>query len=158
MILFTLFVFFKVPETKNKTFEEIAHQFAPGPDLEVEEMIDDEDGVFDDALPNDMGEQEDHRLVSFYLKGQEPGGEPGGEQGQEAGSPDTLPLTNGTPIAPQEAQPLANGPAQETTMNVPPGVPFIDASPASERTNPSPLPLNPSKESLQGIKTPDSNT
>ena len=139
MIFFVLFVFFKVPETKGKTFEEIAHQFAPGPDLEVEEMIDDEDGVFDDAddaLPNDLGEQEDHRLVSFYLKGQ---------TSQDSETPPG--------VVPPENIPLTNGAATQA-MPIPAGVPFIDASPASERTNPSPSPLNPSKESLLA-KTPE---
>lgn len=41
MILFTIFVYFKVPETKNKTFEEIASVFAPGTKIEVEEIVDD---------------------------------------------------------------------------------------------------------------------
>lgn len=44
MVIFTVFVYFKVPETKNKTFEEIASQFAPGDKIEVEEVVDD---VFD---------------------------------------------------------------------------------------------------------------
>ena len=43
MILFTIFVYFKVPETKNKTFEEIASMFQPGGDIEGEEVLDDED-------------------------------------------------------------------------------------------------------------------
>jgi SP family facilitated glucose transporter-like MFS transporter 1 len=50
MIFFTVFVFFKVPETKNKTFEEIASQFQPGTDIEVVEEIMDEDDVFDDQF------------------------------------------------------------------------------------------------------------
>ena len=41
MILFTVFVYFKVPETKNKTFEEIASVFQPGTKIEVEEIVDD---------------------------------------------------------------------------------------------------------------------
>ena len=36
MVVFTVFVFFKVPETKGLTFEEIAHQFSPGTNIEVE--------------------------------------------------------------------------------------------------------------------------
>lgn len=46
MIAFTIFVFFKVPETKNKTFEEIASQFQRGSDIEVEEVVDDDEDVF----------------------------------------------------------------------------------------------------------------
>ena len=65
MVGFTVFVYFLVPETKNKTFEEIAHQFSPGGDLEVEEMVEDDD-VFD-ALPNDDGDHEDHQLVTLNL-------------------------------------------------------------------------------------------
>ena len=45
MVFFTIFVFVKVPETKNKTFEEIASVFQPGGDIEVEEIVDD---VFED--------------------------------------------------------------------------------------------------------------
>jgi SP family facilitated glucose transporter-like MFS transporter 1 len=45
MVVFTVFVFFKVPETKGMTFEEIANQFQPGGDIEVEEVYD-EDDVF----------------------------------------------------------------------------------------------------------------
>ena len=47
MVGFTIFTYFKVPETKNKTFEEIAHQFSPGKDIEVEEV----DEVFEMDSP-----------------------------------------------------------------------------------------------------------
>ena len=43
MIIFTLFVWRKVPETKNRTFEEIASQFQPGGDIDVEEIVADDD-------------------------------------------------------------------------------------------------------------------
>jgi len=38
-----MFVYFLVPETKNKTFEEIASMWQPGDKIEVEELVDDED-------------------------------------------------------------------------------------------------------------------
>lgn len=41
MVVFTVFVFFKVPETKNLTFEEIAHKFSPGTNIEVEVVASD---------------------------------------------------------------------------------------------------------------------
>ena len=43
MIIFTFFVYRKVPETKNRTFEEIASQFQPGGDIDVEEIVADDD-------------------------------------------------------------------------------------------------------------------
>jgi len=46
MIIFTIFVYRKVPETKNRTFEEIASQFQPGGDIDVEEIVADADDVF----------------------------------------------------------------------------------------------------------------
>ena len=42
MVVFVIFVYFKVPETKGKTFEEIAHVYAPGKDIEVEELVEDD--------------------------------------------------------------------------------------------------------------------
>ncbi len=56
MVGFTLFVYFLVPETKNKTFEEIASTFQPGGTIEVEEICDD---VFDDKdmTPDDAAER-----------------------------------------------------------------------------------------------------
>ncbi|CAD5118890.1 DgyrCDS7564 [Dimorphilus gyrociliatus] len=63
MVLFLIFVYCLVPETRNKTFEEIAHQFAPGANIEVEEFPE----VFDeDPLP-EPDQSEDHRLVSFTV-------------------------------------------------------------------------------------------
>jgi len=44
MIFFTIFVVLKVPETKNKTFEEIAANFQRGGNTKVEDTVDD---VFD---------------------------------------------------------------------------------------------------------------
>ena len=41
MIGFTVFVYLLVPETKNKTFEEIASVWQPGDKIEVEEVVDD---------------------------------------------------------------------------------------------------------------------
>lgn len=47
MIGFTIFVYFLVPETKNKTFEEIASMWQPGTKIEVEELVDNPD--FEDS-------------------------------------------------------------------------------------------------------------
>ena len=120
MVLFTLFVFLKVPETKGKTFEEIAHQFSPGADLEVEEMV--EDDVFgEDALENYPGDHEDHKLVSFYLQGQEH-------------TPDEqrpiLPPNQNTDVGVDNYPTPSN---EHGSIPVPSGVPYIDASPGSER-------------------------
>jgi len=53
MIIFTFFVYRKVPETKNRTFEEIANQFQPGGDIDVEEiMTGDDDDVFATSSPS----------------------------------------------------------------------------------------------------------
>lgn len=58
MIGFTIFVYFFVPETKNKTFEEIASQFQPGGTIEVEEVIDEVFPVEMKQPLNDMEEQD----------------------------------------------------------------------------------------------------
>ena len=71
MIIFVIFIFFKVPETKGKTFEEIAHQFAPGGHVEVEEMVDDDvfgtEGDLGSDGPDD-GPDEDARLVTVNFR------------------------------------------------------------------------------------------
>jgi Sugar (and other) transporter len=75
LVGFVIFTYFFVPETKNKTFEEIAHQFSPGGHLEVEEMVADDENVFDEnapdgaAIANEDGEHEDHHLVTLNFGG-----------------------------------------------------------------------------------------
>ena len=58
MIGFLVFTYFKVPETKNKTFEEIAGQYAPGNAIEVEEVIEE---VSDDIPEGDESDDEDEK-------------------------------------------------------------------------------------------------
>ena len=75
LIGFLIFTYMFVPETKNKTFEEIANQFSPGEPLEVEEMIED-DEEYDEldeppAEQSDDDEQGDHALVTLNF---DPGG------------------------------------------------------------------------------------
>lgn len=72
---FVVFTYFFVPETKNKTFEEIAHQFSPGGHLEVEEMVDDVFAADADAIPNEEADQEDHQLVTLNFTNQPPSGQ-----------------------------------------------------------------------------------
>ena len=45
MLLFTVYVFVKMPETKDKTIEEIVHQYSPGGVLDVEEALDADDAM-----------------------------------------------------------------------------------------------------------------
>ena len=78
MIIFIIFTYFKVPETKGKTFEEIASQFAPGGEIEVEEVIEEEDEAIEeeeDPFPepeaNKEGEKPDHELVTLNLDGKD---------------------------------------------------------------------------------------
>jgi len=54
MIFFTVFVYRKVPETKNRTFEEIASQFQPGGDIDVEEIVADDDVFGTLSPPSDV--------------------------------------------------------------------------------------------------------
>ena len=65
MVVFVIAIFFLVPETKNRTFEEIAHQFSPGGQIEVEAVEDDD--VFADGptLPNEEGDAEENNLVTI---------------------------------------------------------------------------------------------
>jgi len=71
MVGFLIFTYLFVPETKNKTFEEIANQFSPGEPLEVEEMIDDDEEYdeLDDIEPafieQSDDEHGDHALVTL---------------------------------------------------------------------------------------------
>ena len=56
MIIFTIFVALNVPETRGKTFEQIANQFQPGGEIEVEFYVEDEN-VFErdpDATATDL--------------------------------------------------------------------------------------------------------
>jgi len=70
LIGFLVFTFFFVPETKNKTFEEIAAQFSPGGHLEVEEMVEDGEDVFDEAPPAEANDEDgDHDLVTLNFGG-----------------------------------------------------------------------------------------
>jgi len=55
MIGFTIFVYFLVPETKNKTFEEIASMWKPGDKIEVEELVDDPDYIGPEVSYNPQG-------------------------------------------------------------------------------------------------------
>ena len=64
---FTVLTYFYVPETKNKTFEEIAHQFSPGDQLEVEEMEE-----LDDIPPMDLSKEDlDNELVTLNFEKKE---------------------------------------------------------------------------------------
>jgi len=72
LIGFLIFTYLFVPETKNKTFEEIANQFSPGEPLEVEEMIDDDEEYYDEldeaepAFTDDIDDDHgDHALVTL---------------------------------------------------------------------------------------------
>jgi len=63
LIGFVVFTYFYVPETKNKTFEEIAHQFSPGDQLEVEELEEFPD--IGDIADGEGLEHDDHQLVTL---------------------------------------------------------------------------------------------
>jgi len=69
-----------VPETKNKTFEEIANQFSPGEPLEVEEMIDDDEEYDIDATDfiGDQSEDDEHGDHALVTLNFDPAAKPGG--------------------------------------------------------------------------------
>ena len=75
MVFFTVFVYFLVPETKQKTFEEIASQFMPGGDIEVEEIFDE---VFGGAAAMTEGSGEPTETTKMMNNGASGAGGGGG--------------------------------------------------------------------------------
>ena len=112
-----------MPETKNKTFEEIAHQFSPGDHLEVEEMVDDtfeEPPEFPQTTDDDMGEPEDNHLVTLNFGG-------GGGGDNEVKTPDGNDVRKGNDVTvlPRTGNDASN---KET----PEGVPLLNMATAKE--------------------------
>jgi SP family facilitated glucose transporter-like MFS transporter 1 len=73
VVAFVVFTYFYVPETKNKTIEEIAAQFSPGGHLEVEEVdyndVDESPPAAAESCSGDGGE---HELVTLNFGGKRP--------------------------------------------------------------------------------------